>query len=225
MSSLGSKESFYLDLVRDAWSPLLKQREVRQAIFTTVVGFLIVTVGGAALFVVPDIGPFFAGFFVLGWGGTNLWQRRHLYRAWRQIGDVHLEFEDGALIAGEAGTIEIVVVPRRAGTIASASLTLWAKDSRGPAATGTTFTTGLVFDVPLPADPALVAGTESRLPIAVALDPSAPPSHFDSDYTRQWHVTASLALTDGRTWTREYPLLVYPGVLLPTAMPVGGALE
>jgi hypothetical protein len=213
MPGLGAKEDSYVDIIRDAWKPLLSRREIRQALWSLMLGLFIVFVGVGSLFVIkiPEIGPIFGGVFFIGWGASTLWSYRPQFRAWRTIGDVHLEFADGALVTGETSTLDIVVRPRRACTIGAASLMFYAKDSRGPAAIGDPWRSGLVFDAPLPSPADLPVGAETRIGTIVALEPAAPSSHFDSDYVRQWFVMAKLQTTDGREWEREYPILVYPG--------------
>lgn len=210
MPGLGSKEAFYLDLIRDAWGPIPARREVRQASWVLGIGLFCVLGGGYAMLVAADFTPFFAGLAFTGWAGHTLWQYRGAFRAWRTIGPVRLEFAAGALITGELGTFELVVQPRRAGEITAASLTVWCRDSRGPTASAP-WHQGLVYDAAVPPGVALARGTEARVPVLVALDPSAPPSRFERDYTRQWFVKAELRLGDGRAWEREYPVVVQSG--------------
>jgi hypothetical protein len=168
------------------------------------------------MLVAADFTPFVAGLAFVGWSISTAWPYRDALRAWRQIGPVHLEFADGGLVAGEVGAFELVVRPRRGGMITTASLTIRAKDSRGAAASAP-WHQGLTFDAALASLPDLVAGREVRLPVLVALDPAAPASHFERGYTRQWWATAVLQLADGRSWTREYPVLVYPGSAVTSA--------
>lgn len=222
MPGLGSKESFYLDLVRDAWGPLTARREVRQAAWVLAIGLFCIGGGGYAMLVSADFTPFFAGLAFTGWAANTLWQYRGAVRAWRSIGPVRLEFTAGALVAGEVGTFEIVVRPRRRGTVAAAAITIWCKDSRGPSASAP-WSQGLVYDADATSLPPLEAGREGRLPVLVALDPAAPPSRFERDYVRQWLCKAELTLADGRQWVREYPVLVYPGVMGPATTPAGMA--
>lgn len=218
MATLGPKESFYLELVREAWGPLTARREVRQALWVLVIGLFCVAGGAYATLVAADFTPFIAGLGFVAWSVSTLWPYREAVRAWWRVGRVHCEFAEGGLVAGEVGTIEFVVVPRRRGTVAAASLTIRAKDSRGPAAV-VPWHQGLTFDAAVPSPADLDADVEGRLPVLVALDPAAPPSRFEQGWTRQWWATASLQFTDGRTWTREYPVLVYPGVAATSAMP------
>lgn len=206
MAGFGSKEAFYRDLRRDAWAPLGSRRDVKQALLVLVIGLFCVGGGGYALLLSADITPFFAGLAFTGWGASTLWQYRGAWRAWRGIGDVALAFADDALVAGEVGTFEIVVRPRRTGVVQAASLTIWCRDSRGPAACAP-WHQGLVFDADVPTTP-LARGTETRIPVLVAVDPAAPPSRFERDVVRQWCVLAELTLTDGRRWTREYPVFL-----------------
>jgi hypothetical protein len=222
MPALGRKESFYLDLTRDAWGPLTARREVRQAAFVLVIGIICVIGGGYATLVAGDVTPFFAGIAFVAWSTSTLWQYRAAFNSWRRIGLVHLEFPEGTLATGELGTFELVIAPRRAGTVHAASLTLWCTDARGPAAI-VPWNTGLAFDAAAPF-PVLVAGQEARIPVLVALDPAAPGSWFDNP-VRQWKALARLELTDGRVWTREYPVIVVPGAAaLAAAAPPSGVV-
>lgn len=207
MTSLGSKQSFYLDLIRDAWLPIPSRREVKQALWVLAIGLFCIGGGGYAMLVSADFTPFLAGIAFTGWGGHTLWQYRGLWRAWRTIGPVRLEFPAGALVVGELGTFDVVVRPRRAGEAVAAAITVWCRDSRGPAASAP-WHQGLVFDAPIPPTVPLPSGAETRIAVHVALDPAAPPSRFERDYTRQWFVKAELALGDGRRWEREYPVVV-----------------
>jgi hypothetical protein len=212
MASLGPNESFYLELVRDGWKPIPQRREIRQAFAATALGLFIVGAGIVAIVLagLPDIGPAFLGIFVLAWGGSTLWKQRAAFRAWRLIGHVRVEFPDGALVAGVASQLDVVLVPRRGGEVRTATLTLWATDSRGPAAIGDPYRNGVAFDVDVPQPATLVARQELRLPVVIAVEPTAPASRFERDFTRQWFLLARVELADGRTWEREYPIVVYP---------------
>lgn len=211
MGVLGPKEPFYVELARDEWGPLMRRREVRLATIATTLGGLIVLVGFAVIFLarLPDIGPAFAGVFALGWGASTLWDYRALFRAWRRIGSVHLEFADGGLIVGEPAELVFVVVPRRDVTVREATITLRCRESGGGTGAAQWYA-GLVFDAVLPQPPVCPRGAETRLACPVVLDPAAPTSRFEQSSTRQWLGTARLVLDDGAVWEREYPVLVYP---------------
>ncbi|MCU0622980.1 MAG: hypothetical protein MUF53_03840 [Gemmatimonadaceae bacterium] len=223
MAGLGSKEAFYLDLIRDAWAPLTARREVRQATWVLLIGLFCIGGGGYAMLVSADFTPFFAGLAFTGWGGHTLWQYRGALAAWWRIGPTRLEFTAGALVTGEIGTFELVVSPRRRGEITGAALTLWCRDSRGPAASSP-WHQGLVYDAAIPPAVPLAPRTETRVPLLVALDPAAPPSRFERDYTRQWFATCEMVLADGRRWTREYPVVVQPGGMAVGGMAGGSAV-
>lgn len=207
---LGPKEEFYREHARDAWRPLTERREVKQAVTVLFLGLFAVIGGGFALVLTHDFTPFVAGIGFVAWSVSTLWAYRVPFAAWRTIGGVHLEFHDGALSVGEPGIIELVVIPRRDLTIASASLTLWAFDSRGGRVMPP-FSTGVAFDA-APSPVAATKGVELRLPVDVTLDPAAPSSRFDQGFQLQWRALARLSTSDGRVWEREYPVLVYPGV-------------
>lgn len=207
MGALGPKESFYLEVARDEWAPILRKREVKQGMLVGGIGVFCLAVSIYALVTLKDPTPFIAGLAFTGWGLSTVWPFRGAFRAWRTIGPVHLEFAEGALVPGEAGQLEVVVRPRRGGTVRAVTLTLWARDSRGAAAVAP-WDRGIAFDAVL-ASPTLTPGTEWRCAVPVALDPSAPASRFEQGFQRQWRLQATLELDDGRAWAREYPVIVY----------------
>ncbi len=201
---LGRKADVYRSLAREQWLPLTRRPQVRVAIFCAVVGLILLALAVPSILYTYDPTALWVGLLMLGHAVNELRPVWPMWVAWRRIGNVRLVVHDLNVIPGESFICTVEMTPRRDGQIREALLLLEYRDSTsGPGQTA------WQVDVPL-ADTQLHAGVTTLLTAEVILPPGVPPSRFDAGWTRQWNLSGLVRLTDGRTWERAYPVMVYP---------------
>ncbi len=201
---LGVKADFYRDLALQDWGPLMRRTDVRQAIAIGIMGLLLLVAGSVTVVIMRDLTAIAVGIFCVGYSYSVLWPLRARWNAWRVVGDVTLEMADLNIVPGDRSRCAVRIVPRRDAEIQEIALLFEYRESRsvgGP--------TAWQVDVAV-IDPRLHAGVERLFVAEILLPLGVPPSRFDTSWTRQWTVSASVQLRDGSRWERDFPVLVYP---------------
>ena len=208
---LGIKAATYRRLAMEQWGPLRQRTEVRLAIITGVCAVLMLLAAAPSLIWTADPTALGVGSLLLIHTAMELRPFRDRWHAWRTIGSIRLEVPTIDLVPGQGTPYMVRLVPRRAGQLQSVSLHFAYRESRShPSAT--------VWEVDAVLPSATLAVQQGcDVAIDVVLPLGVPPSRYDDQWMRAWTVTAAVTLTDGRYWRREYPVMVYPGPMLPSA--------
>lgn len=174
------------------------------AIVIGVIGVALLSAGIFTVMLMRDLNALVGGMLAIGYSASVLWPERARWKSWRSIGILSLEMDDLNIVPGEISTCRIRAEPRSDGIIKEIAVVFGYRDSRGGAGASE-----WQVDFAAP-DPQLRAGVAATFIAEVMLPPGVPPSRFESGFTRQWTVTGVVTLIDGRSWQRDYPVMVYP---------------
>ena len=191
----------------EQWGPLRQRTEVRLATITGVCAVLMLLAAAPSLIWTADPTALGVGSLLLLHTAMELRPFRDRWYAWRTIGSIRLDVPTIDLVPGQGTPYVVRLVPRRVGQLQSITLHFAYRESRSqPSAT--------VWEVDaVLSTPALAVQQGCDVTSDVVLPVGVPPSRYDDQWMRAWTVTATVTLTDGRYWRREYPVMVYPGPL------------